>query len=494
MAATSYDHDDRAPTGIAGLDEILGGGLPRGEVYLVRGGSGTGKTTLGLQFLIDGAARGETVAFMTLSQTPEALRKIAASHGWSLDGVEISRPIDFGREDQAEEQTIFPTSLVELGETMSGMMEEIERIDPDRVVIDAISQIRQLADTELRYYRRLLALRDFLAARRATVVITDNAPTVDMALNDLVFGELKLERNAPDYGDMRRSLHLEKMRGMAFHGGNHNFRIRTGGLDVFPRLEPGEKTPADETGPPVESGAEGLDALLGGGVEAGTACMIVGATGTGKTSVATLFAHSAARRGDRAAIFTFDEREETFLVRSKGLGMDLRPLIDAGRLSLRAVRTAELAPTEFTELVRRAVIDEGAKVVMIDSLTGYFHSMPQEEALITQMHDLLYFLGQLGVLSLLVVGQHGMIGERVSGPMEVSYLADTVILMRHFEAGGRVRKAMSVLKKRHGPHETTIRELLLAPGRISLGEPIQDFSGVLTGHPEYTGPASDLPE
>ncbi|WP_299820642.1 ATPase domain-containing protein [uncultured Jannaschia sp.] len=493
MADTSPEDSEKAPTGIGGLDDILGGGLPRGEMHLVRGGAGTGKTTLGLQFLRDGVARGETVLFVTLSQTERALRKIAASHGWSLDGVRISEQRGAGGPDGAEEQTIFHTAVVELGETMSALTAEIDRADPDRIVIDAISTIRHLADTPLRYHRQLLVLRDFLAPRRATVLITDSGQTSDTALDELVHGTLVVDRNAHDYGDVRRSVHLAKMRGVSFHGGSHNFRIRTGGLDVFPRLEP-QADASDGTDAVVESGARELDALLGGGLEAGTACMVVGATGTGKTSVATLYAYAAAGRGDRAAIFTFDERRETFLKRSEGLGMDLRPLVEAGLIRLQAVRTAELAPTEFTDLVRRAVEEDGAKVVMIDSLTGYFHSMPQENALITQMHDLLYFLGQTGVLSLLIVNQHGMVGERVRGPMEVSYLADTVILLRHFEASGSVRKAISVLKKRYGPHETTIRELQLAPGRVEVGDPITDFTGVLSGRPEFLGHATDLPE
>ena len=262
---------------------------------------------------------------------------------------------------------------------------------------------------------------------------------------------------------------------------------------MFPRLEPSEGE-QDAPGGVVESGAEGLDTLLGGGLDAGTACMVVGATGTGKTSVATLYAHSAALRGDRSVIFTFEGRRESFLKRSEGLGMNLRPLIDDGLINLRTIRTAELAPTEFIDLVRAAVVEDGAKIVMIDSLTGYFHSMPQEEALITQMHDLLYFLGELGVLSLLVVNQHGMVGEQVSVPINISYLADTVIMLRHFEAGGRVRKAASVLKKRHGPHESTIRELQLAPGKVDVGEPISDFTGVLSGRPEFVGSARELPE
>ena len=475
-----------AATGVDGLDQILGGGLPRGELHVVRGGPGTGKTTLGLQFLLAGAARGERVAFVSLSQTRRALETIAASHGWSLRGVEVrERAAILGAREEPE-QTLFRTADVELGETVSGLLSEIGRIAPDRVVIDSIEQIRLLADTGPRYHRQLLALRDFLSERAATVLVSDGQARGDDALSDLSHGTIALERNIPDYGNVRRRLHIAKMRGVAFHGGNHNFRIRTGGLDVFPSLEPGDLE-GREVGPALESGSGELDALLGGGLDEGTACMLVGPTGVGKTSVATLYVHAAAMRGERAAVFCFDERPETFFQRSEGLGMDLRPLVERGLISIRAVETAQLSPGEFAQLVRDAVERDGAKVVMIDSLTGYFHAMPQEDALLTQMHDLLAYLSQRRVLSLLIVGQHGMFGGEIRGPIEVSYLADTVILLRHYEVGSRVQKAISVLKKRQGRHELQIRKLELAPGRIGIGEPVEDVSGVLSGRPVHRG-------
>lgn len=423
---------------------------------------------------------------MSLSQTRRALETIAASHGWSLKGVEVrERAAILGGREEVE-QTLFRTADVELGETESGLLAEVERIAPDRVVIDSIEQIRLLADTGPRYHRQLLALRDFLSERAATVLVSDGQARGDDALSDLSHGTIALERNIPDYGNVRRRLHLAKMRGVAFHGGNHNFRIRTGGLDVFPSLEPGDLE-GREIGPALESGSEELDALLGGGLDEGTACMLVGPTGVGKTSVATLYVHAAARRGERAAVFCFDERPETFFQRSEGLGMDLRPLVKRGLISIRAVETAQLSPGEFAQRVRDAVERDRVKVVMIDSLTGYFHAMPQEDALITQMHDLLAYLSQRRVLSLLVVGQHGMLGGEVRGPIEVSYLADTVVLLRHYEVGSRVEKAISVLKKRQGRHEVRIRKLELAPGRIDVGEPVEDVSGVLSGRPVHRG-------
>ena len=477
----------KASTGIDGLDEILGGGVPSGELHLIQGGPGTGKTTIGLQFLMAGAAEGEAVLYIALAQTQESLCKVASSHGWSLDGVQVQEIVGLDAIKGSSDQTLFNTADVELGETMTAIFQAIERFNPDRVVIDSIAQIRLLADTSLRYRRQLLTMREFFAKRDTTVLILDGLGEIDEnAVADLSYGVVDLQRTTPEYGDVRRRLSIIKMRGMNFHGGNHNYRIVTGGLSVFPRVEPegGSEHSVFEV---LKSGVAGLDNLLGGGLEEGTACLLIGPTGTGKSSVATLYAYAAAKRGERAAIFCFDERPETFIMRSEGLGMDIRPLMEQGLITLRPISTAELSPGEFSQLVRAAVEDDHAKVVMMDSLTGYFHAMPQEEALISQMHDLLSFLSKRGVLSLLVVSQHGLIGEDIKGPLDVSYMSDAVVLLRHFEAGRSVRKAISVLKKRHGPHETTIRELNLHEGGISVGEPIKDFVGVLSGTPTFQG-------
>lgn len=482
---SAYDPGSKAATGIKGLDTILAGGLPLGELHLVQGGTGTGKTTIGLQFLIEGAAAGEKVLFITFAQTEATLRRIAASHGWSLDGVEIEELTGADAVHDKAEQTLFHTADVELGETTDSIFAAVERLQPDRVVLDSVTSLRLLAGDPLRYRRQLLTLRKFFAERPGTVLFLDSeAP--DAALEDTMYGVIRLERQAPEYGDVRRRLSIAKMRGMSFNGGYHNFRIRTGGLDVFPRIRPQEsgESALRET---LTSGVAGLDTLLDGGLEEGTACLIIGPTGTGKSSVSTLYACEAAKRGKRAAVFCFDERPETLLARSEGLGMKLRELVAQGLISIKPISTAELSPGEFSQLVRNAVEQEGAKVVLMDSLTGYFHSMPQEEALLAQMHDLLAFLSNSGVLSILVVSQHGMIGQGIQGPLDVSYMSDTVILLRHFEAAGSVRKAISVLKKRTGPHETTIRELKLIPGGIAVGEPIKDFSGVLSGMPTFQG-------
>lgn len=474
----------RSATGIQGLDAILAGGLPRGEIHLVQGSAGAGKTTMGLQFLLEAAAAGEKALFITFAQTEAALRKIAASHGWPLDGIDVQ---ELTGEDAVhdQDQTLFHTADVELGEMTGNIFATIARLRPDRVVFDSMTSLRLLAGDPLRYRRQLLTMRQFLSNCPGTVLLLDGEEP-DAALEDTAHGVIRLERQAPEYGDVRRRLSIAKMRGMGFHGGFHNFRIRTGGLDVFPRIRPdAARHPA--TPEVMTSGVAGLDSLLNGGLEEGTACLIVGPTGTGKTSVATLYAFQAARRGKPVALFCFDERPETFLARSEGLGMGLRQLVEDGLIRIKPVSTAELSPGEFSQLVRDAVETDGAKVVLLDSLTGYFHSMPQEEALLAQMHDLLAFLSNSGVLSILIVSQHGLIGQGIQGPLDVSYMADTVILLRHFEAGGAVRKAISVIKKRSGPHETTIRELTLAPGGITVGEPIRDFSGVLSGMPTFQG-------
>ncbi len=474
----------KLPTGIAGLDAVLAGGLPGGEILRIEGDAGTGKTTLGLQFLMAGAP-GETGLFITFAQTEAALRRIAAIHGWPLDGIEVVELAAADADEAAMRQTLFSTADIELGETTDVIFEAVDRLQPSRIVLDSVMSIRLLAESPLRYRRQLLMMRKFFAERSSTVLFIDNVEP-DIALEDIMHGIIRLERQAPEYGNVRRRLSVIKMRSMGFHGGYHNFRIGADGLEVYPRLDPDDRL-EQGTATAMTSGIAGLDALLGGGLEQGTACLIVGPTGTGKTSVATLYAYEAAKRGERAALFCFDERQETFLKRSEGLGLDVRPFLAQGLISIRSISTAELSPGEFSQIVREAVEEGQAKIVVMDSLTGYFHSMPQEEALLSQMHDLLIYLGQKGVLSFLIVAQHGFIGAAIEGPLDVSYMSDTVVLLRHFEVAGAVHKAISVLKKRQGPHEATIRELKLSPGSISVGEPVSAFLGVLSGTPAFLG-------
>ncbi len=487
---------EKAATGVTGLDTVLNGGLPRGWLYLVQGTPGTGKTTLGLQFLLEGLRRGERVLYITLSHTERELREIAASHGWSLGGMPVH---EFSAGEAAlyitAEQTVFHTAEVELKETTEAIMAVITRTKPERLVFDPIEQIRLLTDNPLRYRSQLLMFKQVLSDLECTSLFLTGEPVEqgDRQLATVAHGALLLEQRAPDYGDVRRRLKLDKGRGMTYHGGYHSFRIRTGGLEVFPRLEtPASSDDGARQRTVAESGVGELDHLLGGGLEFGTACLLVGPTGTGKSSLATLYAHTAAARGERAAVFLFDERPETFHVRSQGMGLDLRPQLEAGTVRLQQVDAGELSPGEFAHIVREAVGKGGAKVVVIDSLTGYLNAMPQETLLVAQLHELLTYLSWKGVLTFLIMAERGVLGSGELEPLDISYLADTVLLLRHFEAEGHLRLAVSVIKKRYGPHEDTIRELRITPAGIQVGDPITMFSGVLTGTPTYQGRAEDL--
>lgn len=488
---TAANNGTVASTGVPGLDAILGGGLPCREMYLVQGGPGTGKTTLSLQFLLSGAAKGETGLFITLAQSKRSLEKIARSHAWAMQGVNIHAfPVVQGASQiAAREQTVFHTSHIELAEAMDEIMRAIDKLKPDRLVLDSIDQLRVLADGHLQHQRQLLVLREFLAERDCTALVLDSGVEgSDPPLAELTHGMIRLERLAPIYGDARRRLCCLKLRGASFHGGYHDFVLRTGGLTVFPRLQVHKNGTAPQW-KVVTSSVKELDALLGGGLEEGTACLVAGSPGTGKTLVGTLYAYAAAQRGENAVIFLFDERLETFCRRSKSLGMDLKPLLDTGTVQVHEINAAEISPGEFSQMARAAVEDHGAKVVMIDSLTGYFHAMPNEQMLLLQMHELLAYLSHQEVLSLLIVAQPGLVSQErgVSGALDISYLSDTVLLLRHFESHGQVRKAISVIKKRHGPHERTIRELQISSEGIELGEALAEFEGVLSSNPIHVG-------
>ncbi len=482
---------DKVSTGIVGLDAILEGGFPRDWIYLVQGAPGTGKSTLGLQFLLEGARSGERVLYVTLSHTERELREIAASHGWSLDGVPL---YEMSAKDAADhlrpDQTVFHTAEVELRETIGTILDAVAEVQPQRLVLDPIEQVRLLADGPARYRRQLLVLKQELTDLPCTSLFLTGPPASDESeLESLVHGIVSLQRWSPAYGGVRRQLEVVKGRGMTYQEGFHSFRIRTGGLDVHPRLD----TSAGSARPgwrALKCGVAGLDELLGGGLEEGTACLIVGPTGTGKTSVATLFAFAAARRGDASAVFLFDERPETLFRRAEQLSMDIRPFVEAGLMRLQQINTGELSPGEFADTVRKAVEDDGAKVVVIDSLTGYLNAMPQESLLVTQMHDLLTYLSHRGVVTLLVMAQSGMLAGEEIVPIDISYLADAVLLLRHFEADGVLRRAVSVIKKRQGAHESTIRELFLDGEGLRVGEPLTAFRNILSGTPTLRAVAS----
>lgn len=479
----------RLATGIAGLDNVLEGGLPANRLYLVEGDPGSGKTTLALQFLIEGAARGEAVLYVTLSETKEELTAVAASHGWSLAGIDIHELVPPEDTLRSEEQyTIFHPSEVELGDTTKTIIEEVERIQPRRVVFDSLSEMRLLARDPLRYRRQILALKQYFAGRQCTVLLLDDrtSAAVDLQVQSIAHGVIALEHLALDYGAERRRLRVTKLRGSRFRGGFHDFTIRTGGVEVYPRLvaadHRGEFVPAA-----VSSDVPGLDSLIGGGLDRGTSTLIMGPAGSGKSSLAAQFVAAAAARGERAATFIFDEGLTTFLKRADGLCRGLRAQIEAGRVSVQQIDPAELSPGEFAHSVCAAVEQDGAGLVVIDSLNGYLQAMPDERFLTAQMHELLTFLNQRGVVTILVMAQHGFMGTAMNSPVDVSYLADAVVLLRYFEAAGAIRRAVSVVKKRTGAHEDSIRELRLAAGGITVGKSLSEFQGVLTGVPSYVG-------
>lgn len=473
-----------ASTGIGGLDEVLGGGLPRNRLYLVNGNPGSGKTTMALQFLKQGAAEGERVFYITLSETKEELEVVAQSHGWTLDGLDIFElsALDKILATNAQ-QSVFHPSQVELAEVMQCILAEVDRIGPTRVVVDSVSEVRLLAGDALRYRRQILALKQHFVGRNCTVLLLNDqvADGADMQLQSLAHGVLHLTQRAVDFGRDRRQLRVQKLRGRPFREGFHDYKVVTGGLVVYPRLVAAEHR--EEMGiQAVSSGVAAFDAMIGGGIERGTATLLIGPSGCGKSTCATQLAIAAARRGERAVMYVFDERPETLFHRSAGLGMDLEGFVHSGLISVRQVDPAELSPGEFTALVRDAVEDEGASMVVVDSLTGYLHSMPSERNLLLQLHELLAYLGQRNVISVMVFAQHGLMGS-MGTPVDVSYLADTVILFRYYEHAGALRQAISTFKKRGGNHERAIRDFSLGPNGLQIGEPLVHFRGVMSGMP-----------
>jgi len=481
-----------ALTGIAGLDDILNGGLTPHRMYLVEGTPGTGKTTLGLGFLLAGAAIGETGLYITLAETEVELRAVAATHGWTLDALKLFEMIPADGLGEDQEQTLLHPSEVELGETIRDVMAKVDEFRPNRVVLDSLSELRLLAQSPIRYRRQILALKHFFSTRRCTVLFLDDksGSGSDLQLHSIAHGVVSLEQTLSGFGAQRRRLHVVKMRGVRYRGGYHDFEIERGGLCVYPRLVASDHA-THEAGPPVSTGSTALDALLGGGVVPGTATLLTGPAGVGKTTASVQCMLAALERGEKAVYFLFDERLPTLLARSRTLGMDLDAYIASGQLELRAVDPAEMSPGEFAGAVRVAVEEHGAGFVIIDSLNAYLQSMPNEQFLVLQMHEMLTYLGQKGVVSLLILGLHGVMGD-IRSDVDLSYLSDTVVQLRYFEAHGEVRQAISVIKTRTARHERTIREFQIGSHGLQVGEPLREFQGVLTGVPTFSGEGKTL--
>ena len=484
-------------TGNAGLDQVLRGGLPKDRLYLLEGTPGSGKTTLGLQFLFEGVRQGESVLYITLSETSEELRCVAESHGWSLDGLHL---FELSAADAvlggAQEQTILHPWESELGDTIELIQARVDELQPRRLVFDSLSEMRLLAQDPLRYRRQVLALKQFFAGRGLTVLLVDDLTASggerDNHLHSLCHGVLTLERLTLDFGAARRRLQIQKLRGVDFIAGYHDFVLRRGGLEIYPRMIAAGRY-QDFVGQPVPSNIADMDALLHGGPLRGTSTLITGPAGTGKTTLALQYVTAACARGERCAVYEFDERIGTLLKRAESMGMPLHRYIDEGLLVVHQIDPAELSPGEFAWRVRRDVDENDCRLLVMDSLNGYLAAMPQEQHLILQMHELLSYLSQSGVVTFLINPQHGLVGTMTSS-LDISYIADTVVLIRFFEAQGRLRKAISILKHRGGGHEDAIRELRIDTRGIRVGQPLVDFRGVLTGTPEYFGAKQPLME
>jgi len=476
----------RAGTGVAGLDDILCGGFVPNRLYLLEGMPGSGKTTLAFQFLLEGVRRGEPVLYVTLSETREEILAVADSHGWTLDDITIRELIPAeGALKAGDLYTVFHPSEVELSETTKKVLQDVEDVKPQRIVLDSLSELRLLSGNPLRYRRQILALKQFFAGRRCTVLVLDDltASEHDLQVQSIAHGALLLEHTRPEFGTPRRRLSVTKYRGSAFRGGYHDYAIRHGGLEVYPRLVAAEHRVEVGRGR-LKSGIEGLDRMLGGGLERGTSTLLQGASGTGKSTIASVFCANAAEHGLHSSLFIFDESANTLFSRLDGLGVPLRQHAAAGLVTVQQVDPAEMSPGEFAHAVRAQGGRDNAAIVVIDSLNGFLHSMPDEKFLIVQLHELLTYLGQQGVATLLTSTQLGLMGSTMTTPVDASYLADAVLLMRYYEADGEVRQAISAVKVRSGEHERTIREFSMKGGRLHIGEPLRDYRGVLGGVPE----------
>ena len=483
------NHEKRLSTGVPGLDDILRGGLAKGFLYLIEGNPGAGKTTLALQFLIAGARKGESGLYISLAESEAELRFVSASHGFDLNNVTIAKISPPELSGGAGQYTVFQPAEVELADVLETILAKVREISPSRVVIDSMSELRMLARDSLRYRRQILSLKQFFEGRDCTTLLLDERfrDIEESQVQTIAHGVISLEVIPRSYGITRRRLEVMKVRASSFREGFHDYVIVTGGLRVFPRLVSGEHRGPDVPSEVLPSGIAELDAIFNGGVQRGTSTLIAGPTGCGKSTLCAKFVHAAASRGEKGAIYTFDETRQSFLNRSHGLGMDFDAFIENETVLLEQIDPAELSPGEFIDRIRRGVEDLDWKVVVIDSLNGLMNSMSEERALTIQLHEVLSYLSQVGVASFLVLAQYGLLGVAMTSPTDVSYLADNVLLLRYFEAAGEVRQALSVMKRRSGPHERSIRQMLIADGQLTIGEPLKNFTGVLTGTPEFKG-------
>jgi circadian clock protein KaiC len=486
--------DTRLSTGIAGLDNILHGGLAKGFLYLVEGSPGAGKTTLALQFLIAGAKKGEKGLYISLAESEAELRHVADSHGMDLKNVEICKisPPEIAGE-AGRQYTVFQPAEVELSDVLETILIKVRELNPSRVIIDSMSELRMLARDSLRYRRQVLSLKQFFEGRDCTTLLLDERfkDNEESQVQTIAHGVLCLEVLQRSYGITRRRLEVLKIRASSFREGYHDYVIEKGGVIVFPRLVSGEHRGHSMMEENLPSGVPELDALFNGGVQRGTSTLIVGPAGCGKSTLCTQFVVQAAKRGEKSAVFTFDETRQSFRVRSRGMGMDLDQYLEKDLIHLDQIDPAELSPGEFIYRIRRGVEEKRWRIVVIDSLNGLMNSMSEEDGLTVQLHELLSYLNQIGVASFMVLAQHGLVGS-MSSPTDVSYLADNVLLLRYFEAAGEVRQAISAMKRRSGRHERSIREMRLTSGKLVIGEPLKNFVGVLTGTPEFRGGQSLL--
>ena len=485
--------DPRVSTGCAGLDNILSGGFPRGRLYLIEGDPGAGKTTLALQFTLDGVSKGERALYITLSESRADLSHAAQSHGRSLENIEIVELLPNEGDLLPEQQyTVFHPAEVELNDRMQRIVKEIQRVRPDRLVIDALSELRMLAKDPLRYRRQILSLKDFMASQECTVILLDDRSSrdPDLQLHSIVHGVISMDKVPREYGKTRRQIEIVKLRGTSYREGFHDYAIVTGGVVVFPRLVAADSR-SDQQPEAVSSGIPELDALTGGGLDRGTSTLLIGPAGCGKTSIAVQWAVTSAKRGESSAIFSFEEAPATMITRAAGLGIDLRPHLASGKIVIKRVDPAEMSPGELVASLQQHIENENVRMVVLDSLNGYLQSMPGEQFLAVHLHELLAYLGNRGVLTLMVLAQAGTIGWPLQSAVDVSYLADNILLLRYFENKGEVCQAISTIKRRSGSHEHAIRELKLGPDRIRIGRPLQDFQGVLTGTPTFLGGTSE---